>query len=205
MKNLELSAKKAEEAAKKTEEAHKKRDEDNKKQMDLMMNMLAAIGGKTPVGITKQKSHSKSRARLSTVVERREILASRTPFGGIPVNQTGGGGLRTDNKLGFVTPRDLDDNTNNSLLYPKGDMNKTPGEKFDPYKHGFGFEYDIPKAPEPAPGKPKQVSKVQPAPTGDPDGDSSSSDRKTVETKETGKSMRVMTRRRKNWMTLDRQ
>jgi len=55
-------------------------------------------------------------------------------------------------------------------------MNKTPGEKFDPYKHGFGFEYDIPKAPEPAPEKPKQVSKVQPAPTGDPGGDSSSCD-----------------------------
>ena len=116
---------------------------------------------KAKVGITKRKSRSKSRTRLSTVVERREVLAARTPLGGIPINQTGGGGPRVNSKLGFMTPRDSDYSTNNSLLYPKDDIGKTPGENFDPYKPCFGLEYDISKAPEPAPEKSKQVPKTR--------------------------------------------
>ena len=54
--------------------SHKKLAEDNKKQMDLMMNRFAEMDSKTPAGITKRKSRSKSRTRLSTVVEKWEVL-----------------------------------------------------------------------------------------------------------------------------------
>jgi predicted phage gp36 major capsid-like protein len=124
--DLKLSVEKAKEDNKKQAEDNKKQmddvmnsnkklTEDNKKQMDLMMRRLAEIDSKTPAGITKRNSRSKSRNRISTVVERREVLAARTPFGGVPINQTGGAGTRVNSKLGFMTPRDLDDSTNNSL------------------------------------------------------------------------------------------
>ena len=58
----------------------------------------------------------------------RDALAGRAPFGGIPINQVGGGGPRMNNKIGFLTPRDdRDDDTNNSLLYPNDDAGETPG------------------------------------------------------------------------------
>ena len=142
------------------------------------MNMFSGVDVNTPAGITKRKSRSKSRTRLSTVTERRDALAGRTSFGGIPVNQVGGGGPPTNNKIGFLTPRgERDDNTNNSILYPDDDAGETPGEDFDAHKLGFGFGFgnNKPTTPKVPPKREPRIPKLPPAPPGEPPGEESSS------------------------------
>jgi hypothetical protein len=137
MENLELSTKKAEEAHKKQAEDNKKQMDDvmnsNKKLTDLMMSRFAEIDSKTPAGITKRISRSKSKTRSPTTIERRDELARKTLFGGVPINQFEVGDSSSASKHGFMTPRKCDHKTNNNILHPMDDAEEKPCNVLGPF------------------------------------------------------------------------
>jgi len=104
-----------------------------------MMSMSAVMNGKTPVEIAKQISHSKSKTRSSTTIERRDDLARKTLFWGVPINQFEVGGSSSASKHGFMTPRKGDHKTNNSILHPMDDAEEKPCNVLDPFKYGYGY------------------------------------------------------------------